>query len=177
VAVYNPYVTDTAVTFETVPVRPEDRAAWLDAHLSGGRHRIVVAEDADRQLVGWATTSPFRARAAYSTTVESSVYCAPGSVGQGIGSRLYEVLFRSIQGEDVERIVAGVTLPNPASIALHRHFGFQPVGVFTRVGRKLGRYWDVAWFERPLRIHRAEREGRGVRQVRPRHSIETSERM
>ncbi len=150
-AVYNPYVTGTAITFETVPVRPEDRAAWLAEHLTGGAHRVMVAE-AQGRVLGWATTSPFRPRAAYSTTVESSVYCAPGSLGRGLGSRLYAALFRSIEHEDVERIVAAVTLPNPASLALHRRFGFRPVGVFTRVGRKFDRYWDVQWLERPLRL-------------------------
>ncbi len=152
VTVYNPYVTATAVTFETVPVRSEDRAPWLAEHLRNGPHRIVVAEEGSGRLVGWATTSPFRPRAAYATTVESSVYCEPRSVGRGIGSRLYEELFRSIQDQDVERIVAGVTLPNPASLALHRRFGFRPVGVFTRVGRKFDQYWDVQWLERPLRL-------------------------
>jgi len=101
-------------------------------------------------VVGWATTSPFRPRAAYATTVESSVYLRPGSLGKGIGARLYTELFRSIEGEDVERVVAGITLPNPASVRLHRRFGFRRVGTFHRVGRKLGRYWDVAWYERPL---------------------------
>lgn len=153
-AVYNPYVTGSAVTFETEPVRPEDRAAWLAEHLGGGAHRIVLAENASARIVGWATTSAFRPRAAYSTTVESSVYCAPGSVGRGIGSRLYEELFRSIEQEDVERIVAGITLPNPASLALHHRFGFRSVGVFSRVGRKFDRYWDVQWLERPLHWER-----------------------
>ena len=65
---------------------------------------------------------------------------------------LYAALFESLSGEDVEMIVAGVSLPNPASIALHERFGFRRVGVFHAVGRKFDRYWDVAWFERPLRL-------------------------
>jgi phosphinothricin acetyltransferase len=151
VAIYNHYVVHTHVTFETTPVRPEERAPWLVAHLGSGPHRLVVAEAAERGLVGWATSSEFRPRAGYATTAEASVYCAPDAVGLGIGSRLYDALFRSIADEDLERIVAGVCLPNPPSVALHRRFGFREVGVFTRVGRKLGRYWDVAWFERPTR--------------------------
>ena len=151
-AIYNPYVTGSAATFETDPLRPSDRAEWLAAHLAGGRHRLFVAETADAQMVGWATTSPFRPRAGYGTTVESSVYCRAGSEGRGIGTRLYAALFRAIAAEDLERIVAGIALPNPASVALHRRFGFREIGVFTRVGRKFGRYWDVAWFERPARL-------------------------
>ena len=101
-------------------------------------------------MVGYASTSRFRQKAAYDTTVEASVYCSPGAVGRGIGRALYERLFESIAGEDINRIVAGVTLPNERSIALHQRFGFQPVGTFSANGRKFGRYWDVAWLERPL---------------------------
>jgi len=150
VEIYNHYVQHSAVTFDVTPLRPADRTSWLDEHSSGGRYRLLVAVDADR-LVGWATTSPFRPRPAYGTTVESSVYCAPAAVGRRIGSQLYDALFAAIAEEDVERIVAGVTTPNPASFRLHRRFGFRRVGTFHRVGRKFGRYWDVAWFERALR--------------------------
>jgi len=65
---------------------------------------------------------------------------------------LYAALFDALASEDVHRIVAGVSLPNPASIRLHERFGFRPVGVFPGVGRKFDRYWDVAWFERPLKL-------------------------
>jgi phosphinothricin acetyltransferase len=150
--VYNHYVERSAATFEVTPVRPAERLGWLREHSSGGRYRLWVAVDPGDRLHGWATSSPFRPRAAYATTVEASVYCRPESVGLGIGSRLYRTLFASIQGEDVERIVAGVTMPNPASVRLHRRFGFRRVGTFHRVGRKFDRYWDVAWYERPLRV-------------------------
>jgi phosphinothricin acetyltransferase len=149
--VYNHYVTHSPATFEVAPVTAEDRRGWFEEHLGGGRHRLWVAAASGDRLLAWATTSSFRPRAAYATTVEASAYCRPDAVGRGVGSRLYAALFRSIEGEDIERIVAGVTLPNPASIALHRRFGFRPVGVFSRVGRKFGQFWDVAWFERPLR--------------------------
>jgi len=155
--VYNHYVERTAVTFEVAPVRPGDRIAWFREHSSGGRYRLVVATDGRGRLLGWATSSPFRPRAAYQTTVEASVYCRPDCVGRGVGSRLYASLFASVQKEDIERVVAGITLPNPPSVRLHRRFGFRRVGTFHRVGRKLGRYWDVAWFERPLYV---EIEGR-----------------
>ncbi len=150
VEIYNHYVESSAISFELVPVRPEDRVPWFRSHRARGRHRLLVATEGPR-VIGWATTSPFRPRAAYDTTVESSVYCAPEALGRGIGSRLYRALFDSIAREDIERIVAGVTMPNPASVRLHRRFGFRRVGTFHRVGRKFDRYWDVAWFERPLR--------------------------
>jgi phosphinothricin acetyltransferase len=75
-------------------------------------------------------------------------------VGRGCGTALYRALFASLEDEDVETIVAGVSLPNPTSIALHERFGFRRVGVFHAVGRKFENYWDVAWFERPLRLDR-----------------------
>lgn len=152
VAIYNHYVRHTAATFEVRPVTVEERGPWLEAHSRASAHRVIVALDRAGEVRGWASTSEFRPRAAYSTTVEASVYCRTDSLGCGIGSRLYRSLFRSIAGEDLERIVAGITLPNAASLELHRRFGFQQVGTFTRVGRKFGRFWDVAWFERPSRL-------------------------
>jgi phosphinothricin acetyltransferase len=152
VDLYNFYVANSPSTFEIVPVTPEARADWLADHSAPGPHRLLVAEAEDGAIVGWATTSPFRPRAAYSTTVESSVYCRADVVGRGIGSRLYRELFLSIADQDVERVVAGIVVPNPPSLALHQRFGFRHVGTFTRVGRKFGRFWDVAWFERPLHL-------------------------
>ena len=70
--------------------------------------------------------------------------------GKGLGSRLYAALFDAIKNEDIRRIVAGYTLPNAASATLHERFGFKLVGVFSDNGRKFGKYWDVAWTERPL---------------------------
>ncbi|HKV56044.1 MAG TPA: GNAT family N-acetyltransferase [Candidatus Binataceae bacterium] len=147
--IYNHYVRTTAITFDLEPLTVERRAHWFDGHAETGRHRLLVALESD-QPVGYATTSKFRDRAAYDTTVESSIYCAPEATGRGIGTALYEELFSVIAGEDINRIVAGITLPNEASVALHRHFGFTRVALFTENGRKFGRYWDVAWFERPL---------------------------
>lgn len=150
-AIYNHYVEQSAATFEVARLTVDDRRDWFGEHSRGGRHRLLVAVEGDGRLLGWATTSPFRARAAYATTVESSVYCRPGETGRGVGTHLYRAIFEAIRDEDVERIVAGIALPNPASVALHQRFAFRPVGTFTRVGRKFGQYWDVLWMERPAR--------------------------
>lgn len=152
VTIYNHYVERTAATFEVSPVTADDRRAWFGEHAQGGRHRLLVARGNGEGVVGWASTSPFRPRAAYATTVEASVYCAPSSTGQGVGTALYRELFAALRSQDVERIVAGIALPNDPSVALHRRFGFRSVGTFTRVGRKFGRYWDVEWFERPRTV-------------------------
>ena len=149
--IYNHYVIHTTITFDVDPFTVENRQAWFDAHVTDPRHRLFAAEEGGR-VVGYASTSRFRQKAAYDTTVEASVYCSPTAVGRGIGRSLYQMLFESIAGQDINRIVAGVTLPNDSSIALHRRFGFKPVGTFSANGRKFGRYWDVAWFERPLSL-------------------------
>ena len=159
-AIYNHYVVTTAVTFDVTPFQPEERRAWFAEH-AGGRHHLIVAEEEGR-ILGYASTSRWRPKPAYDTTVESSVYCRADFVRHGIGTLLYRRLFESIAGEDVRQIVAGVALPNPGSIALHERLGFRPVGVFSSVGRKFDRYWDVAWFERPLQLSiSAPRDGTG----------------
>ena len=150
-AIYNHYIEHTTVTFDLRAFEPADRRAWFDDHSSSGRHRLIVAVDEGDGVLGYATTSRWRPKAAYDTTVESSVYCRPDVLGRGIGSALYAALFDAIADADVHRAVAGVSQPNPASVALHLRFGFRQVGVFTQVGRKFGQYWDVAWFERSLK--------------------------
>ena len=150
-AIYNHYIVNTTITFDLRPFAPEERRGWFDDHAVSGRHRLLVAADVDGTVLGYSTTSRWRPKAAYDTTVESSVYCHADAVGRGIGTQLYAALFDAIAEEDVHRVVAGIGQPNPASVALHERFGFRQVGVFSSVGRKFGRYWDVAWFERPLR--------------------------
>ena len=148
--IYNHYVEHTAITFDVRPFTADERRPWFDDH-AGGRYRLIVAEDA-RGLAGYATTSRWRPKPAYDTTVESTVYCRADAVGRGIGSLLYRALLDAMEGADVEQIVAGVGLPNAASVALHERLGFRRVGVFTSVGRKFDRFWDVAWYQRPLRL-------------------------
>ena len=149
---YNHYVLHTPITFDTRAFSVDERRPWFADHAPTGRHRLIVAEDPSQGMVGYASTSRFRPKAAYDTTVEASVYCRNDAVARGIGSKLYRALMNAIAHEDINRIVAGVTLPNAASVALHQRFGFQQVGVLTAVGRKFDRYWDVAWFERGLKI-------------------------
>ena len=133
--IYNHYVKNTTITFDLHPFTPEERRAWFDDHAPVGNYRLLVAVDESGACLGYASTSRWRPKAAYDTTVEARC-TAPNAVGRGIGSALYRALFEVVAGEDVHTIVAGVSLPNPASIKLHERFGFQPVGVFHRVGRK-----------------------------------------
>jgi len=149
VEIYNHYILHTPVTFDLEPVTVEQRRPWFDQFAGQGRHRLLVADDGHGAL-GYACTHQFRVKAAYDTTIETTIYCAPEATGRGAGSALYAALFQAVAREDIHRLVAGITLPNDASVALHQRFGFALVGVFHGVGRKLGRYWDVGWYERAL---------------------------
>jgi phosphinothricin acetyltransferase len=149
--IYNHYVIHTPITFDVEPYTVERRAVWFEQFSTTGRHRLLVAE-IDSLVVGYTGSTRFRAKAAYDTTVETTIYCASDMPGRGIGTRLYSALFDTLAGEDIRRIVAGYTLPNPASAGFHERFGFKSVGIFTENGRKFGKYWDVAWTERPLRL-------------------------
>ena len=149
--IYNHYVLNTAVTFDLQAFAATERRSWFDDHPGVGPHRLFVATDEQARAVGYATSSRWRAKPAYGTTVEVSVFCRPDIAGQGCGTALYATLFAALEHEDVHTIVAGISPPNAASVALHRKFGFRSVGVFHAVGRKFDRFWDVEWFERPLR--------------------------
>jgi phosphinothricin acetyltransferase len=147
--IYNQYVRDSHSTFDRAPLTLDARREWFTHYGPTGRHRVLVAS-AGGTVIGYASSSRFRDKAAYETSVETSVYLAPDSIGIGVGTKLYTSLFKQLELEDVHRALAGIGLPNPASVALHERFGFKKVAHFTEVGRKFDRYWDVAWFEKPL---------------------------
>ena len=147
--IYNHYVRETHITFDDEPTSMDWRREWFTHYSTSGRHRLMVAVDADR-VAGYASTSRFRPKPGYITSVEMSIFLDPESTGKGLGAKLYEALFKALDGEDVHRAYAGIALPNSASIALHERFGFKRVAHFTEQGRKFGRYWDVDWFEKPL---------------------------
>ncbi|MDG9707702.1 GNAT family N-acetyltransferase [Streptomyces sp. DH10] len=150
-ALYNHYVRETAITFDTAIFTPEERRPWLLSHPEDGPYRLMVATTLDSQrILGYATSSPFRAKPAYTTSVETTVYVAPHTGRRGIGTLLYKALFEALSGEDLHRAYAGIAQPNEASARLHERFGFRYVGTYREVGRKFGRYWDVAWYEKPL---------------------------
>jgi phosphinothricin acetyltransferase len=153
--VYNQYVSEAHYTFDVEPMTEETRREWFTHYDTAGRYRVLVAVS-EGVVIGYASSSRFRHKPAYETSIETSVYLAPQSVGRGAGSRLYERLFKALEGEDVHRAYAGIALPNPASIGLHERFGFKRVAHFTEQGRKFGRYWDVAWYEKPIGAESSE---------------------
>jgi L-amino acid N-acyltransferase YncA len=146
-AIYAPYVTDTAISFEAEPPTPAQMAERIAA--AQRAHAWVVLEDGGR-VVGYAYGGPHKERAAYRWACEVSVYLEPGRRRSGAGRALYEALFERLAARGYRMLLAGMTLPNPASEGLHRALGFEPVGVYRRIGWKHGAWHDVAWVQRPL---------------------------
>lgn len=147
-ALYRPYVTDTAITFETRPPAPVEMADRITAALR--THAWLVCEDAG-QVVGYAYAGRFAAREAYRWSCEVSVYGLWGRRRTGIGRALYGPLLDRLAGRGFRVAVAKMTLPNEASLALHAAFGFRPIGVHAGIGYKLGAWHDVAVSQRVLR--------------------------
>ena len=147
--IYNHYVNHTPITFDIEPATLEQRERWFEQFAPNGRHRLFVAE-AHGELLAYAGTHGFRTKQAYETTVETTIYCAAHAQGQGLGRALYQTLFDALRIEDIRVFIAGITLPNAASVALHERCGFTLSGTMHAVGRKFGQYWDVGWYERVL---------------------------
>ena len=164
--IHNYYVVNTHVTFDVRPYRPEERVMWFHDHSDGKRYQLWVAANSRGEVLGYAGTGRHRAKEAYDTTVEASIGCRPDSVGKGLGRALYGALFGSLVGHDVHRIVAGVAQPNPASNALHAHFGFKVIGTYSQVGGTFGRSWDVLGFERLLGLRAGTNNSRSRLTVR-----------
>jgi len=147
---YNYYIENTAITFDIVPFTIEERTEWFKHYNQNERHRLLIAEN-EYTLIGYASSSPFRPKEAYQTSVETSIYLLPNEFGSRIGSKLYSCLFESLSTVDVHRAYAGITVPNDASLAIHAKFGFIKTGIFKEVGRKFGSYHDVEWWEKKIK--------------------------
>lgn len=149
--IYNYYVEHTPTSFDIEPHSAKAReTSWFSHYKTEGLHRLLVLET-DDDIAGYATSSQFRTRAAYNLSVETSIYLEPRQQGQGLGTALYTALFDTLASTPAHRAYGGVTLPNAASIALHKKFGFREVGIFNEVGFKFGKYYDVCWLEKDLR--------------------------
>ncbi len=150
IEIYNHYIANTAITFDLEPYTEETRRSWFESFAIEGPHRLFVLE-ARNVVMGYASSTRFRKKAAYDTSVETSVYLAHDAVGQGFGRHLYKRLFDALEAEpSLHRAYAGITLPNPRSVAFHESFDFRLIGTYHEVGFKFGVYHDVAWFEREL---------------------------
>ena len=148
-AIYAPFVTDAVTSFEYQPPDSSDFAGRI-ARLSAS-HAFLVAEDEDDGAVaGFAYGSPHKERTAYSWAAEVSVYIAATHHRRGVGRALYGVLFDLLERQGFRIVLAGITLPNDASVGIHEAFGFRPLGVYRKIGFKFGAWHDVGWWQRPL---------------------------
>ena len=145
--IYAPLVRETIVSFETaVPDRAE-MARRIDASLAS--HAWLVAEEGG-EIVGYAYGTQHRTRAAYRWSVDVSCYVRPAAHRRGVGRALYLELFERLAERGYRAAHAGIALPNPASVAFHESLGFEHVGVYRKVGWKLGAWRDVGWWQREL---------------------------
>ncbi|QIR35980.1 N-acetyltransferase [Tolypothrix sp. PCC 7910] len=145
--IYAPIVRETAISFELEPPSEtefqqriknyQQQMPWLVCEING-------------EVVGYAYASPYRPRAAYQWSVESSVYVGEKYRRQGIAKALYTTLLKLLQLQGFYNVVAAIALPNQPSVALHEAFGFVPVGVFPRVGYKFGKWLDIGYWQLSL---------------------------
>lgn len=147
-SIYNAEVVGSTVTFDMVPRSSEEQLAWLADHR--GPHPAIVAVDADDSVTGFASVSPYRNRPAYSTTVEDSVYVDDRCRGRGVGKLLLVDLVELTRAHGFHAMMARIVGGHEVSIALHAACGFDLVGVEREVGRKFGRWLDVAVMQRLL---------------------------
>lgn len=146
-AIYAPYVSDTPISME-VQV-PDARELAVRIERISLTHPWLVAQ-IDDEVVGFAYGSRHRERAAYRWAADVTVYVSPPAQRQGVGRALYEALLGQLPRQGLTAACAGITLPNEASVGLHEALGFRAVGTFERIGFKLGRWWDVGWWQLDL---------------------------
>jgi len=146
-AIYAHYVEHSTATFEEVAPGVDEMARRIAT--AQERHTWLVAER-DGAVIGYAYAGPFKAREAYRYSCEVSVYVDACARGGGLGRTLYAGLLARVESLGFRMACGGVTLPNDASVALHRALGFEPVGTYRRIGWKHGQWRDVTWFQKAL---------------------------
>ena len=146
--IYNYYVANTVVTFEEQAVGTEEMRSRIEGVGSAELPWLVYQQGND--ILGYAYASQWKGRSAYRYSVEVTVYLAPNATGQGIGSELYDALFKSLRTTSVHVVLGGISLPNDASIALHEKFDMKKVAHFERVGYKFDQWVDVAYWQGTL---------------------------
>jgi phosphinothricin acetyltransferase len=153
--IYAPYVAGAATSFEELPPDADDFAERIER--VSRMHPWLIAER-DGVVAGFAYAAPHRARPAYRWTAETSVYVANGRQSAGVGGELYGALIDLLRRQGLQVALAGITLPNDASVGLHTALGFEQVGVYRRIGYKAGAWRDVSWWQLLLRPDDGERQ-------------------
>ncbi|USI73276.1 GNAT family N-acetyltransferase [Sphingomonas morindae] len=144
---YRPYVTDSVITFELAAPDEGEIGARIEAITHAFPWLVAEREGA---VIGYAYGSPYRTRAAYRWVAETGIYLAPAAQGQGLGRLLYGALLDALAAHGYVAAIGVLTLPNPASEALHAALGFRPAGVQPGIGFKQGRWHDVGFWQRDL---------------------------
>lgn len=145
--IYAPYVTDSVISFEEVAPGAQEMAARIQ--LVTAAYPWLVAER-DGAVAGFAYATRHRERASYRWAVDVTVYLDAAHHRHGIGRRLYEALFARLRAQGFHVAVAGITLPNAASVGLHEALGFELVGIYRGIGWKAGSWRDVGWWQLQL---------------------------
>jgi phosphinothricin acetyltransferase len=145
--IYNDYIVGRHTSFDLEPWTIDERLAWFEKYRVAGRYRVLVLET-DGEVVGFASSSPFRDKRAYDTSVETTIVLDERVVGRGLGRRLFPALLEELTGSDIHRAYALIALPNEPSVARHTANGYREVGVLDEVGHKLGVYHSVLIMER-----------------------------
>ncbi len=143
-AIYNPFVTDTAITFETEPVSVPEMRSRIE-ELSAC-YPYYVYEDGG-EVLGYCYLHPWKPRAAYSRTWEVTIYLSPRAQGRGVGTEMLRRLIADARSQGVIALIACITQGNEHSIGFHKHLGFRQVSLFEKVGYKFGKMLDVVDLE------------------------------
>lgn len=143
---YNYFVEQTVTTFETDPIDAAEMASRVAEVQRLGLPWLVLEEGG--AVCGYACAVRWKGRAAYSRSVESTIYLAQGYAGRGLGVPLYNALLQQLAGLGVHCVLAGIALPNAASVGLHEKLGFDKVAHFAEVGRKFDHWVDVGYWQR-----------------------------
>ncbi len=147
-AIYNHYIANTAITFETEPVDAQEIADRIDTTTAIPLPWLVAVDDGT--VLGYAYASKWKGRCAYRFAVEATIYLDVEHTGKGIGLPLYSALIDAIRGHSMRSVIGGISLPNDASVHLHERLGFCKVGHFERVGFKHDHWIDVGYWQLQL---------------------------
>lgn len=148
--IYNYYIDETIITFEIDPIDASEVGRRIESVTGADFPWICFEDPSDRQVLGYAYAGRWRERIAYRYVVESAIYLRRGFEGQGIGRKLYRHLFQLLADANYKSVIAGISLPNPGSLAIHQSMGFRKVGLFRKVGHKFDRWIDVEFWQLEL---------------------------
>lgn len=149
-SIYNFYISHSVATFEEIEISPIEVESRISKVNNAKNHWIVAVEN--DEVVGYAYSTKWNERTAYRKTVEVSVYLSNTCLQKGIGTQLYTTLFDRLRDDGIHAVIAGITLPNPASVGLHKKFGMVKVAHFEEVGFKFGQWLDVGYWQVKLDI-------------------------